>query len=123
MRPIRVVLIGFPRMLNDIIRRTIASERDIRVVESDPHPREDLGDYTRRRRVDVVIYAARLPAFTRERVKDLLRENPRLGLLEMDGPHDAGALHHLTQTTRRIQPLGAPLFLKAVRAGAALRRA
>ena len=123
MRPIRIMLIGFPRMLNDIIRRTIASAGDMRVVECDSQPRDGLGAYTRWRRVDVVIYATGLPGFGGERVRDLLRENPRLGLLEMDGPHDAGAIHHLSPTTRRIRPLAPPGLLKAIRTGAGLRRA
>ena len=118
---IRILLIGMPRMLNTIIRNAIAAEADMTVVE-DVRNRVDLGALTRRRRIDVVLFRAGSACFAEESIDRLLHENPRLGLVALDGVTDRGTLHHLVRTRGEFRPLSRSTLASAIRAGAALRR-
>ena len=118
---IRILLAGVPRMLNEIIRATIATEPDMTIVEDAAHCDEELGAYTRRRRIDVVIFVVGNENFADDRVVRMLRINPRLSLLSMDGRLDQGTLHHLVPAHDAIGRLAQPSLTAAIRAGAALR--
>ena len=119
---IRILLVGMPRMLNTIIRNAIAAEADMTVVGDNPS-KTDLGALTRRRRIDVVLFRAGDSDFTDASIDRLLRANPRLGLLAVDGAEDSRILHHLVRTCSEFRPLARSTLASAIRAGAALRRA
>lgn len=123
MRSIRVALVGLPRMLSEIIRRALAGETDMSLVEDGGAPTGDLGLYSVRHDVDVIIFANGSEAFTPDRIDAMLHVNPRLGLLEMDGPQDRVTLHHLIAAHDEIRQLAQANLAAAVRAGAALRAA
>lgn len=108
-------------MLNEIIRATIAAEPDMTIVEDTTHGDEELGIYTRRRRIDVVVFHVGNEKFTDEKIVQMLRINPRLSLLSMDGQLDQGTLHHLAPTHDAIGRLTRCSLTAAIRAGAALR--
>jgi hypothetical protein len=108
-------------MLNEIIRATIAAEPDMTIVEDATRRNEDLGAFTRRRRIDVVIFAAGDEKFANDKIVQILRTNPRLSLLSMDGQRDQGTLHHLVPAHDTIGGLAQFSLTAAIRAGAALR--
>src|SRR5215472_16028659 len=118
---IRILLAGVPQMLNDIIRATIAAEPDMTIVEDAIRRNEDLGAYTRRHRIDVVIIAAGNEKFTDDKVVETLRSNPRLSLLSMDAQRDQGTLHYLVPVHEAVGRLAQSSLIAAIRAGAALR--
>lgn len=118
---IRILLAGLPRMLNEIIRGVLAAEPDMAIVEGGAVVTAELGAYTRRRRIDVVIFVAGDEDFTDNRILALLRANPRLSLLAMDGRRDHGTLHHLVPAHDEIGRLAQSSLTSAIRAGAALR--
>jgi hypothetical protein len=93
------------------------------LVEDGIAPSEDLALYSVRNDVDVIIFANGCGSFSLERIDALLHANPRLGLLEMDGPQDRVTLHHLTAAHDEIRQLAQANLVAAVRAGAALRAA
>jgi hypothetical protein len=119
---IRILLVGMPRMLNAIIRNAIAAEADMTIVEHIAAD-TDLGSFTRRRRIDVVLFSAGDCVFTDASIDRLLRANPRLGLLAVHGVQDRGVLHHLVPACKEVCPLSRSSLTEAIRAGAALRRA
>jgi hypothetical protein len=108
-------------MLTEIIRSVIANEPDITIVEGEVDRTVELGAYTRRRRIDVVIFVSGDENFADDKIFSLLRANPRLGLLAMDGRHDQGKLHHLVPAHDAIGRLAHASLTSAIRAGAALR--
>jgi hypothetical protein len=108
-------------MLNAIIRNAIAAEADMTIVEHIAAD-TDLGSFARRR-IDVVLFSAGDCAFTDASIDRLLRANPRLGLLAVDGVQDRGVLHHLVPACKEVCPLSRSSLTEAIRAGAALRRA
>jgi len=110
-------------MLTEIIRAAIAAEPDMAIVEGGADRIVELGAYTRRRRIDVVIFVSGDEAFADDRIIGLLRTNPRLSLLAMDGRRDQGTLHHLVPAHDAIGRLAHASLTSAIRAGAALRLA
>ena len=118
---IRILLVGMPGMLKAIIGNAIAAEDDMTVIEHIDHP-SDLGAFTRRRRIDVVLFNAGDRAPADASIEQLLHTNPRLGVLVVDGSHDRGVLHHLVQACNNFAPLARSTLAAAIRAGAALRR-
>jgi hypothetical protein len=108
-------------MHNEIIRATIATEPDMTIVEYAIRGNEDFGTYTRRRRIDVVIFVAGNNEFADDKIVQMLRTNPRLSLLSMDGQRDQGTLHHLVPARTAIGRLAQSSLTAAIRAGAALR--
>ena len=46
---------------------------------------KNLGAYTRRQRIDVVIFAAGNEKFADDKIVEILRSHPRLSVLSMDG--------------------------------------
>jgi hypothetical protein len=116
MPAIRILLIGVPRMLSDIITNAIAGEPDMVIVAGVTDPAA-IG-----RRADVVIFPAGDARFSDTGITRLLRANPRLGLLAIDGAADSASLHHLVPARDDIGPLAQASLTGAIRAGAALRR-
>jgi len=108
-------------MLNEIIRATIAAEPDMTIVEDAIRCNEDLGAYTRRHRIDVVIFAAGNEKLADDKIVEILRSNPRLSLLSMDGQRDQGTLHYLVPVHEAVGRLAQSSLIAAIRAGAALR--
>jgi hypothetical protein len=122
MPTIRILLFGIPRMLCEVIEQTIASEPDIAIVEGALVAADDLGTFSRTKRIDVIIVPAGAMEFTEDHVVGLLCANPRLGLIAIDGTADRGDLHHLVPAHEPIGPLTRSSVIAAIRAGAALRR-
>jgi hypothetical protein len=121
MPTIRILLFGLPRMLCEVIEQAIAPEPDIAIIEGAIIAAGDLGTFSRTKRIDVVIVPAGGEEFTEDRVVRLLRANPRLGLIAIDGTADRGDLHHLVPAHEPIGPLTLSSVIAAIRAGAALR--
>jgi len=118
---IRILLFGMTILRSNCLHKTIATEADTTAVE-DVRNRVDLGALTRRRRIDVVLFRAGSACFAEESIDRLLHENPRLGLVALDGVTDRGTLHHLVRTRGEFRPLSRSTLASAIRAGAALRR-
>jgi hypothetical protein len=108
-------------MLDEIIRATISAEPDMAIVEQATRPDNDIGAYTRRQHVDVVIFIAGDKNFSDNKIDHMLRANPRLALLSIDGRRDQGTLHHLVRAREAIGRLAQSTLTDAIRAGAALR--
>lgn len=109
-------------MLTEIIEHALASESDIAIVEGALIEADDLGSFSRTKRVDVIVFPAGTEEFTEQRIVRLLHANPRLGLLAMDGTADRGVLHHLVPAQDGIGRLTRSSVVAAIRAGAELRR-
>lgn len=109
-------------MLSDIIAHAIAEEPDMAIAESALEADESLAAYTRRKKIDVIIFSSAAGLFDAARIEDLLHANPRLGLLEVSGRRDGGVLHHLLPAHEEIGALAQQSLAAAIRAGAALRR-
>jgi hypothetical protein len=108
-------------MLNEIIHAAISSEPDMAIVDDVIDRNDKLGAYTRRRRIDVVIFGAGNDGFADDEIFRLLRANPRLSLLSISGTRDEGTLHHLVLAHDAIGRLAQSSLTDAIRAGAALR--
>jgi DNA-binding NarL/FixJ family response regulator len=118
---IRILLIGVSGMLNEIVRAAIASEPDMTIVDSLLRRDEGLGAFTRQHRIDVVIYPASDGGFDGDAILGLLKANPRLSLVALNGERDGGTLHRLAPAHDAIGPLAQSSLAAAIRAGAALR--
>jgi hypothetical protein len=118
---IRILLAGVPEMLNEVIRATIATEPDMTIVEHPIRCADDIGTYTRRHRIEVVIFVAGNEIFADDKIVQILRTNPRLSLLSIDGKRDHGTLHRLVPAHDSIGRLAQSSLTAAIRAGAALR--
>jgi hypothetical protein len=121
MPTIRILLFGLPRMLCEVIEQAIASEPDLAIVGGALVAADDLGTLSRTKRIDVIILPAGAEEFTEDHIIRLLRANPRLGLIAIDGTADRGDLHHLVPAHEPIVPLTRSSVIAAIRAGAALR--
>jgi hypothetical protein len=119
---IRILLVEVAGMLNDVMRATISSEPDMTIVEGAVCDDDDIGAYTLKRRIDVVIYPAGSTHFADDKLVRALKANPRLALLSIDGPRDQGMLHHLVPAQDTIGRLAQSSLTAAIRAGAALRK-
>jgi len=107
-------------MLSEIIRTAIAAEPQVRVVAGAPSMAE-LGDYTRRRHIDAVIFAFGNQDFADEKIAGLLRVNPRLCLLAVDGRENRAVVHFLAPSRAVYPTLEAATLAAAIRAGTRLR--
>jgi hypothetical protein len=108
-------------MLRDIVCNVVAGEPDIAIVEAPTDAALDLGHFTRRHRIDVLICLAADDKFTNDRIDRLLCSNPRLSLVAIDGADDSGVLHHLVPAHDRFSGLMQSSLLDAIRAGATMR--
>jgi hypothetical protein len=108
-------------MLDEIIRATISAEPDMAIVEQVMRRHNDIGAYTRQKRIDVVIFTAGDQDFSDDKIDHMLRANPRLALLSIDGRRDQGTLHHLVPARDPIGRLAQSSLTDAIRAGTALR--
>ncbi len=118
---IRILLVGVTGMLNEIIHGALSPEPDIAIVDDVIHREEELGAYTRRRRIDVIIFAAGDDSFTDDEIFRLLQANPRLSLLSISGIRDEGTLHHLVLAHDSIGRLAQSSLTDAIRVSAARR--
>jgi hypothetical protein len=118
---IRILLVGVTGMLNEIIRAAISSEPDMTIVDGAVGSDDDIGAYTRQRRIDVVIYPAGNEDFAEHKIIGMLHANPRLSLLSIDGQRDQGTLHHLVPARDAIGGLVQSSLTDAIRAGAVLK--
>jgi chemotaxis response regulator CheB len=109
-------------MLNEVVRAAISSEPDMTIVDLATRDEEDLGAMTRRRRIDVVICPADNDLIDDVKILRLLKTNPRVSLIAIDGLRDAGTLHHLVPAHEAIGPLAQMSLTAAIRAGASLRK-
>jgi hypothetical protein len=108
-------------MLSEVICAAITVEPDMTIVEDAIRCDDEIGAYTRRRRIDIVIFVAGDKNFADDKIDQLLRANPRLGLLSIDGKRDQCTLHHLVPAHDAISRLAQPSLTAAIRAGAELR--
>jgi len=109
-------------MLNEVVRAAISPEPDMTIVDLAIRSDENLGAVTRRRRIDVVICPADNDVIDDGEILRLLKANPRVSLISIDGLRDAGTLHHLVPAQDAIGPLAQASLATAIRAGAALRK-
>ena len=105
-------------MLNEIVRAAVASEPDMTIVDSPLRGEGGLGAFTRQHRIDVVIYPGADSSFDGDTILGLLKANPRLSLLALDGERDGGTLHRLAPAHDAIGPLAQSSLTAAIRAGA-----
>ena len=82
----------------------------------------ELGNYTRRRRIDAVIFASGDQDFEDHKIAGLLRVNPRLCLLAVDGRDNRAIVHFLTPSRTVFPGLETATLTAAIRAGTWLRR-
>lgn len=120
MPSVRILLVGLSAMLNEIISSAIAAEPQLRLVSGQPAVAE-LGEYTRRRHIDAVIFASGNRDFADERIAGLLRANPRLCLLAVDGREDQAVVHFLAPLHQAFHGLEAASLADAIRTGTWLR--
>jgi len=118
---IRILLVGVAGMLDEIIRAAISAEPDMAIVEQAIRPGDEIGAHARRQRIDVVIFTAGDKDFSDGKIDHMLRANPRLALLSIDGQRDQGTLHHLVPARGAIGRLAQSSLTGAIRAGAALK--
>jgi DNA-binding NarL/FixJ family response regulator len=119
---IRILLVEMAEMLNEIVRATISTEPDMTIVDGSGRGDDDIAAYTRRRRIDIVIYPAGNADFAGDKLVAMLKANPRLALLAIDGLRDEGTLHHLVPAHDAIDRLAHSSLTAAIRAGATLRK-
>jgi len=109
-------------MLNEVIRATISVEPDMAfVASSSSSDNTELGAYTRRRHIDVVIFVAGDENFADDKILSVLRINPRLRLIAIGGKRDQGTLHHLVASRDEIGRLAQSNLTAAIRTGATWR--
>ncbi len=109
-----------PALLNEIISSVAGSDPDIRIVSGEP-PLRDLGIYTRRKRIDAIIFSYGSGAFKGGTVQSLLHANPRLCLLGLNGAQNRGILHRLVPSQQVIDDLTPHMLISAIRSGTELR--
>jgi hypothetical protein len=117
---IRILLVGVPAMLTEIISTTISTEPTMRIVSGAPAPAE-IGAYTRRKHINAVIFMSENSHFDEDGILDLLRVNPRLCLLGLDGLRNRAILHRLAPWHERIDDLAQPTLVSAIYSGTMLR--
>jgi hypothetical protein len=117
---VRILLVGLSAMLSEIVSAAIAAEPTMRVVAGAPSMAE-LDDLARRRRIDAVIFASGNRDFQDDRIAGLLRANPRLCLLAVDGRDDRAIVHFLTPSRTVVPGLEAATLTAAIQAGTWLR--
>jgi hypothetical protein len=103
-------------MLKEIIGAAIAPEPEIRIVPGAPGMAR-LGNYTRRRKIDAVIFTAENPHFQDEKIAGVLRMNPHLRLLAVDGRENRIIVHFLAPARTVFSSLEASTLTAALRAG------
>jgi len=116
------MLAGASQMLRDVIALTIADVPDMVIVENMAGSSDDFGAYARRKKIDVVIFSKAPELSDEAHIDALLHAIPRIGLLEVVGAEDRGALHRLVAAHDEIGPLTKSNLVAGIRAGAALRR-
>jgi len=109
-------------MLSDMIIEAIASEPDMMIVTGNDSETNEIDAFLHNRRIDVIIFGAGNSRFLDTEIARLLHENPRLGLLAIDGAADRGTLHHLVPVRDEIGRLDQSSVVGGIRAGASLRR-
>lgn len=107
-------------MLTEIISMAISTEPTMRIVSGQPAPAE-IGVYTRQRHIDAVIYTSGGRDFDEESIVNLLRANPRLCLLGLDGRGNRAVLHRLAPTHEQITNLAQATLVSAIQSGTLLR--
>jgi hypothetical protein len=117
---IRILLVGVPAMLTEIIGIAIGAEPDLRIVTGEPAA-ADIGAYTRRRRIDAVIFSAYDRRFDDANILVQLRANPRLCLLGLDGKRNRATLHRLAPSNEHLDGLAQATLVSAIRDGTLLR--
>ena len=107
-------------MLTEIVSMAISTEPTMRIVSGQPAS-DEIGAYTRRKHIDAVIYPSGSRHFDDESIVNLLRANPRLCLLGLDGRRNRATLHRLTPTHEQITNLAEATLVSAIQSGTLLR--
>ncbi len=107
-------------MLSEIIGATVEAAPEMKVVPGVPTMAE-LGEYTRRRRIDAVIFASGNQDFAGETITGLLRSNPRLCLVAVDGRDNQATAHFLAPSRAVFPGLEASTLTAAMQAGTRMR--
>jgi hypothetical protein len=107
-------------MLREIVSEALVGEPAMRVIGS-TSTFAGLGPYTRRKRIDVLIFVAGDKAFEDIAIADMLRVNPRLCLLGVDGQENQAIVHFLSPSRTVLPNLEASTLASAIRAGTGLR--
>lgn len=110
MEPIRIALVGLPRMLREIVREIVARDRDVTVAgEFDNWP--DAIDRLRRRPCEIAI--GDLAATGRIGVDRLLETCPRIIAVSSDARRSV--LYELSSREEALGELSADRLLEAIR--------
>jgi hypothetical protein len=117
---IRILSFGLSAMLSEIIGAALAAEPRMRIVPGESSL-AGLGDYTRRRHIDAVIFASGNRDFGDDKIAELLRVNPRLCLLAVDGQENRATVHFLAHSGAVFSSLEAATLACAIQAGTVLR--
>lgn len=107
-------------MLTEIIGAAIEADPRICIVSGRPE-RSDIGAYARRKHIDAVIFTSGDRNFDDESIFGLLRMNPRLCLLGLDGLRNRAILHRLAPMHENIEDLAQANLVSAIHSGTALR--
>jgi hypothetical protein len=117
---ISILLVGLPVMWGEIISAAIADEPRMRIVHGAP-PAAELGQYIRQHDISTVIFAAGNHDLEDTGIAGLLRVNPRLGLVAVDGRENRAVVHFLAPAHAVFAGLDASTLIAAIRASAGAR--
>ena len=107
--PVRVLLVGLPRMLSDIVAEVVGSQDDITITEvSDPGATLDEANLAR---ADVLICSRE----RREECRRLLWALPRLKVIALSGEGREAELHELRPHEQLLGNLAPDRLLAVIR--------
>ena len=107
-------------MLTEIVGMAISDDPGMCIVSGQP-PSAEIGAYTRRKHIDALIFISGDKNFDNEVILGLLRVNPRLCLLGLDGLRNRAIVHRLTPVHENVDDLAAASLVSALHSGTALR--
>lgn len=108
--PVRVLLVGLPRMLTDIVAEFAGTHDDIAITELS-EPSATLLDGVDFARADVLI----CPRERREECRHLLWARPRLKIISLSGEGREAELHELRPQERLLGNLAPERLLAVIR--------
>jgi hypothetical protein len=111
LKPIRVLLVGMPRMQIDIVKNILASQKEIVVVGETVDPSEVSRAVTAVKANVVVISEAAVPSSYRE----LLYRRPRLRIIAIIADGRQARVHHLQPDVATILDLSPTSLVAAIR--------
>jgi DNA-binding NarL/FixJ family response regulator len=109
---IRILLAGMPPMLHEIITDAIASEADLHILGT-TGARESLLEAVHRTKADLIVTSDQRAC---EKYEDLLREHPRLKVIELATKNGHGLRYELLMNRLPLGALSASSLAEVIRA-------